>query len=167
MSKYCLQNSPVPVIVVRPTAKREKKKRKRRADPNRRTYMEILEKGGATGSQVLDKIDRDKSTEQISAEASEKEAIAVAKAIGLPTDFSGSKEPRRGSENIDQEGSPLTKVISAKSDYTSGAESPSPTGGLSPDETFQEEMRSPELEDLDSPELSEVEGDRNQGGTKA
>ena len=155
VSKYCLQNSPVPVIVVRPTAKREKKKRKRRADPSRRSYMDILEKGEATGSQILDKIDRDKLAENFSTEAGETEAKAVAKAIGLPPDFAGSKEPRRGSEGVDQEGSPLTKVVSAKSDYTSGPESPSPTGGLSPDETFQEEMRSPELEDLDSPELSE------------
>ncbi|RPA79313.1 adenine nucleotide alpha hydrolases-like protein, partial [Ascobolus immersus RN42] len=44
VSKYCLQHSPVPVIVVRPSNKREKKKKKRQADPSRRAYMSILEK---------------------------------------------------------------------------------------------------------------------------
>jgi hypothetical protein len=42
VSKYCLQHSPVPVIVVRPSSKRDKKKAKRRADPGRRVYQEIL-----------------------------------------------------------------------------------------------------------------------------
>lgn len=44
VSKYCLQHSPVPVIVVRPSNKREKKKKKRQADPARRAYMDILER---------------------------------------------------------------------------------------------------------------------------
>lgn len=44
VSKYCLQHSPVPVIVVRPSNKREKKKKKRQADPQRRAYVDILEK---------------------------------------------------------------------------------------------------------------------------
>ncbi|KAK9473748.1 uncharacterized protein V1510DRAFT_375527 [Dipodascopsis tothii] len=43
VSKYCLQHSPVPVIVVRPTEKRQKKKAKRQADPNRRRYLDIIE----------------------------------------------------------------------------------------------------------------------------
>lgn len=42
VSKYCLQHSPVPVVVVRPSQKREKKKLKRENDPNRRTYKEML-----------------------------------------------------------------------------------------------------------------------------
>ncbi|ORY84996.1 hypothetical protein BCR37DRAFT_333854, partial [Protomyces lactucae-debilis] len=44
MSKWCLQNSPIPVIVVRPDRKRNKMKSKRQRDPNRRSYLEILEK---------------------------------------------------------------------------------------------------------------------------
>ncbi|KAF8466405.1 hypothetical protein BDZ91DRAFT_629105, partial [Kalaharituber pfeilii] len=48
VSKYCLQHSPVPVIVVRPSNKREKKKKKRQADPARRSYMDILEKSNDT-----------------------------------------------------------------------------------------------------------------------
>lgn len=46
MSKYCLQHSPVPVIVVRPSSKRDKKKAKRRADPGRRVYQDILQQSG-------------------------------------------------------------------------------------------------------------------------
>lgn len=42
MSKYCLQHSPVPVIVVRPSSKRDKKKAKRKADPGRKVYQEML-----------------------------------------------------------------------------------------------------------------------------
>src|SRR5436190_17697167 len=42
VSKYCLQQSPIPVIVVRPTAKRQKNKQKRLADPSRRGYNHIL-----------------------------------------------------------------------------------------------------------------------------
>jgi nucleotide-binding universal stress UspA family protein len=42
VSKYCLQHSPVPVIVVRPSHKRAKKKAKREADPTRRAYRELL-----------------------------------------------------------------------------------------------------------------------------
>lgn len=43
VSKYCLQHSPVPVIVVRPSSKRDKKKAKRKADPGRRVYQDILQ----------------------------------------------------------------------------------------------------------------------------
>lgn len=43
ISKWCLQNSPIPVIVVRPDRKRDKAKQKRLQDPNRRSYVEILE----------------------------------------------------------------------------------------------------------------------------
>ncbi|EME41460.1 hypothetical protein DOTSEDRAFT_98591, partial [Dothistroma septosporum NZE10] len=44
VSKYCLQYSPVPVIVVRPGSSREKKKRKRLQDPSRSGYRDILDK---------------------------------------------------------------------------------------------------------------------------
>jgi hypothetical protein len=42
VSKYCLQHSPVPVVVVRPSQKRQKKKAKREADPTRRSYRDLL-----------------------------------------------------------------------------------------------------------------------------
>jgi hypothetical protein len=44
VSKYCLQHSPVPVIVVRPTSKRDKARTKRANDPDRQGYRDILAK---------------------------------------------------------------------------------------------------------------------------
>src|ERR1700761_7212916 len=41
-SKYCLQYSPVPVVVVRPDDKRKKKKDKRTNDANRPPYANLL-----------------------------------------------------------------------------------------------------------------------------
>ena len=118
--------------------------------------MEILERGGATGSQILDRIGGDKPTGQTTGVASETEARAVAQALGLPSDYSEYRGFRRPSGGFDGEGVPLGQIMSGRSDYTSG-ESPSPLGGLSPDEAFQEEMRSPELDDFESPEFSEAE----------
>ena len=155
VSKYCLQNSPVPVIVVRPSSKREKKKRKRRADPSRRSYFDILEKSGGKGSQVLDKIEQEKQLGYSTVEASEKEALEVARAIGIPTEYSASTILRKSSMDS-RDGHALTKVTSVRSDYTSGPESPSPTGGMSPDPNFLD-AQSPDLDDADSSSTSEDE----------
>ena len=180
VSKYCLQNSPVPVIVVRPTAKREKKKRKRLADPTRKNYMSILSKSGVGGpgsenlvvQQQQENIQQQQQQSADNDEAIEKEAIAVAQAIGIApaialTGISSYTSIPPG-ESSSVVGTPLTKVASAKSDYTSGPESPSPTGGLSPDDTMfasgGEGMRSPESETLESPELSDDEGNQEEGG---
>ncbi|KAK9487307.1 hypothetical protein V1527DRAFT_461232 [Lipomyces starkeyi] len=53
ISKYCLQHSPVPVIVVRPGEKRLKKKEKRQADPARRAYMDIVESSKSSSTRTL------------------------------------------------------------------------------------------------------------------
>ena len=53
VSKYCLQYSPVPVIVVRPNSKREKKKRKRSEDPARRVYQQIVDKSMGSTLELL------------------------------------------------------------------------------------------------------------------
>ena len=149
VSKYCLQHSPVPVIVVRPTSKREKKKKKRQADPSRRGYMDMLERSGARGGHVLDPSNRNSIVAE-SGTATEREARAVAAAIGLPTTY----------DKAEDDGGPLKKVQSGRSDYTSGAESPSPTGGLSPrDFKGSVVMKSPELGNLESPEGSESSDD--------
>lgn len=44
VSKYCLQHSPIPVIVVKPHQKRAKKKAKRLNDPSRKAYHDLLRK---------------------------------------------------------------------------------------------------------------------------
>ncbi|MCJ1391409.1 hypothetical protein MMC18_004273 [Xylographa bjoerkii] len=161
ISKYCLQNSPVPVIVVRPSAKREKKKRKRRADPTRKSYLGILEKSGADGSSILDYVESPNLSGQEDGQAREEEARAVARAIGLPASLSEGVDFRRKSSSDTSEGAVLSKVISARSDATSGPDSPSPTLPLSPDETSTkwrtQNWQSPQEKDLDSPAESGVE----------
>ncbi|ODQ68262.1 adenine nucleotide alpha hydrolases-like protein [Nadsonia fulvescens var. elongata DSM 6958] len=52
VSKYCLQHSPVPVIVVRPTHKRQRNKDKRASDPTRRSYKDILAQSTDPSSNV-------------------------------------------------------------------------------------------------------------------
>jgi len=42
MSKYCLQHSPVPVIVVHPSQRRLHRKNKRQNDPDRQSYLHLL-----------------------------------------------------------------------------------------------------------------------------
>lgn len=81
VSKYCLQHSPVPVIVVRPNSKREKRKRKRLDDPNRYAYRELLEKSNFPDGDVLGHNMKGGSRET-SAEGAKAESTAVANAIG-------------------------------------------------------------------------------------
>lgn len=84
VSKYCLQRSPIPVIVVRPTTKREKKKKKRLADPTRRSYNNILQLSEQRGSGLFSPtVDSANSL----ATPPNEEAEAVADAVGLPRRF--------------------------------------------------------------------------------
>lgn len=86
VSKYCLQQSPIPVIVVRPSPKREKKKKKRRADPTRRSYNHILEMSEQRGSQIFGASpSNDSSTSMLP-----DEEAAVAKALGLPASYANA-----------------------------------------------------------------------------
>ncbi|KAJ5604890.1 hypothetical protein N7510_010044 [Penicillium lagena] len=87
VSKYCLQQSPIPVIVVRPSPKREKKKKKRRADPTRRSYNHILELSSRRGSRIFD---ASSSTESSTSKLPDEEA-AVAEALGLPASYANSR----------------------------------------------------------------------------
>ena len=86
VSKYCLQQSPIPVIVVRPSTKREKKKKKRRADPTRRSYNHILEMSEQRGSQIFGE---SPSTNSSTSKLPDEEA-AVAEALGLPASYSNT-----------------------------------------------------------------------------
>lgn len=42
VSKWCLQHSPIPVVVVKPTRKREGQKAKREANPNKMAYLDMI-----------------------------------------------------------------------------------------------------------------------------
>ncbi|KAH8909747.1 hypothetical protein BR93DRAFT_935457 [Coniochaeta sp. PMI_546] len=89
-SKYCLQYSPVPVVVVRPDDKRKKKKEKRSHDPSRQSYVSMLSSN--EGVHEADKgISGLYETEtQI---PPEEEAHQVAAALGLPAAFDPTIKP--------------------------------------------------------------------------
>ena len=162
VSKYCLQHSPVPVIVVRPNAKREKKKRKRQGDPGRYSYRAMLERSGVqsgqTHGQMLD------VTAEDTPEASESEATAVANAIGFDPSADAANSgigaggigigPMR--QRTRKSHSPLRNYLNSRS---SGEES-SPDNVKSPGPM----MKSPSLRGIDSPLESEVSSDEREGG---
>jgi hypothetical protein len=49
-SRYCLQHSPVPVIVVHPSQRRLQRKHKRQKDPERQSYINLLKLAKAYSS---------------------------------------------------------------------------------------------------------------------
>ncbi|KAK1751619.1 hypothetical protein QBC47DRAFT_72041 [Echria macrotheca] len=83
-SKYCLQYSPVPVVVVRPDDKRLKKKEKRIHDPSRQSYAAMLAHNGGkheADSETSSLFELEKGL------SPDEEAHKVAAAIGLPASF--------------------------------------------------------------------------------
>lgn len=108
-------------MVVRPTEKRMKKKKKRDADPTRQDYARILKDSGIEEHET-EASSRSNSIFEIS-NGPDVEAHAVAAALGLPARFDPTLKP------LPLEGSrPLRKVESEKSDVTNASQ-----GSLSPD----------------------------------
>lgn len=128
--------------------------------------MDILEKTGEKGRNVFNRIETEKAPAEVSAEASQREAEAVARAIGIPTEYSASTVLKRKGSRASElsEGAPLSKTVSARSDYTSGPESPSPTGGLSPDMSLMDESKSPDIEYFPGPESEADDEDEETRG---
>ena len=89
-SKYCLQYSPVPVVVVRPTEARVKKKTKRANDSTRQTYVSML-----SATQGKHEVDSEASSlYELEARISpDEEAHQVAKVLGLPAAFDPTIKP--------------------------------------------------------------------------
>lgn len=87
-SKYCLQYSPVPVVVVRPTEMREKKKIKRAGDPSRQSYTQIL------GGQKHEADDDNSNVYELEPHLTpDEEAHRVAMAVGLPAAYDPTIKP--------------------------------------------------------------------------
>lgn len=151
VSKYCLQHSPVPVIVVRPTQKRSKTKKKREVDPSRHGYLDILDKSKAQGAPIMYPNDSGSlfPNDQL---ATEGEAAAVAAALGFKAPPSPSplaqEEPSEQTVEVDEPG---------QSGYEGES---SPESMRSPGVV----MKSPELRDLESPAMSEDEESDDEGG---
>ncbi|KAK4167566.1 hypothetical protein QBC43DRAFT_134323 [Cladorrhinum sp. PSN259] len=89
-SKYCLQYSPIPVVVVRPDDKRLKKKEKRTHDPNRQSYAAMLAHNAGKHE-----VDSEASSlyELETSISPDEEAHRVAAAIGLPAMFDPTIKP--------------------------------------------------------------------------
>ncbi|KAL4749283.1 hypothetical protein BDW72DRAFT_136382 [Aspergillus terricola var. indicus] len=107
VSKWCLQTSPIPVIVARPPTKREKKKKKRLADPTRRSYNHILEMSEQRGSHIFSA----PSSRNSSVSKLPDEEAAVAAALGLPQAYTTSRSSLSTSErsSVSHDG-PFTPV---------------------------------------------------------
>jgi hypothetical protein len=149
VSKYCLQHSPVPVIVVRPTSKRDKAKSKRTNDPDRQGYREILAK-----SEKLPDIDSPRN----SFFENEDEAATIGGAATAP------KPPNAHKPSVDTH--PLAQVEHAES---SDDDPDTGTSTLIGDDLRSPLplMKSPHLQNLDSPDLSSQsssEDEEDQGG---
>lgn len=93
-SKYCLQYSPVPVVVVRPSEKRNKKKAKRTNDNSRQTYVSML--AATHGKHEADS--ESSSTYELEVQISpDEEAHHVAQVLGLPAKFDPTIKPHHES----------------------------------------------------------------------
>jgi nucleotide-binding universal stress UspA family protein len=152
VSKYCLQYSPVPVIVVRPSSKREAKKRKRLQDPSRSGYRDILDKSEdaprGRGGHLLDANHR-LTVSGLGAlgelDHQNDEARRVAEAIGYGNFARGSSPVGPGGR-----GAPLQRVASTRSDRSDPGDPTSPPARL---------LKSPELGVVVSPPGSDSEDD--------
>ncbi len=89
-SKYCLQYSPVPTVVVRDYEKRKKKKEKRSNDPSRHNYAAML-----ISNQGRHEADSESSSvyDMETRLSPDEEAHRVAAAIGLPAAFDPTLKP--------------------------------------------------------------------------
>jgi hypothetical protein len=128
-SKYCLQYSPVPVVVVRPDDKRQKKKDKRSQDPNRQGYAQMLAYNG--GKHEVDCTDLSDLYEFQQGISRDEEAHQVAAAIGLPARFDPTIKPYNPREPRRRRSSPST---TGSNRATSLSPPPSSRGGDSAEE---------------------------------
>jgi hypothetical protein len=155
-SKWCLQYSPIPVVVVRPTEKRIKKKNKRGADPSRQDYARILKDSG------IDEHETDGGSHSVALEISntpDGEAHAVAAAIGLPAAFDPTIKPFDSPS-----ASALRKVDSATSDKTNfSKESNSPDSRSASPNTKLLDPEPKSVSAPDSPNNSGDESSENEG----
>jgi hypothetical protein len=139
VSKYCLQHSPVPVIVVRPSSKRDKARDKRANDPDRSVYKKMLEK-----SETL--MDVNSPRNSFFANDEEATALAAAASRRQPSDATHPLAQVAHQEDIDDdhETNASTMVEDARSSV--------------------QLMKSPHLQNLDSPDFSDDPSSDEDGG---
>lgn len=133
VSKYCLQHSPVPVIVVRPSSKRDKARSKRANDPSRLGYQEMLAKSESLLDITTSPAPSPTPSPRGSFTATEDQAAAVKASLQAQNaQFAQPAEP-----------SPLAQVHHAEE--SEDEKDPRSPGSL---------LKSPELQNLDSPDIS-------------
>jgi len=131
VSKYCLQHSPVPVIVVRPSSKRDKKKAKRRADPGRRVYQDILQQSNLMLEESLAGITEGLSNASISTLGGHRSSIeggspkAMSPIITTDTPSPGALTPYSGSPAVSSKDIGSEISTAASSATSVGSEKPS------------------------------------------
>ncbi|TDZ38148.1 Universal stress protein A family protein [Colletotrichum trifolii] len=117
-SKYCLQYSVVPVVVVRSNEKREKKKAKRLNDSERQTYVRML---SATGGKHEADSERSSMYEVEVSNTPDEEAHKVAQALGLPASFDPTIKPVDPKSLLQPRGYSLSQTTSAASSKNPGS----------------------------------------------
>ncbi|KAF2280283.1 adenine nucleotide alpha hydrolases-like protein [Westerdykella ornata] len=140
VSKYCLQSSPVPVIVVLPSSKRDKSRVKRAQDPTRHGYKDLLEKSGPQLGYSLPASSRN------SLALPESAATSVAIGHSQPIEASPLAQSEAASESVGS--------VSTRSE--ADPEEPRSPGVV---------MKSPHLQNLETPDLSDAsssEGDEQE-----
>ncbi|CAG8962110.1 hypothetical protein HYFRA_00005153 [Hymenoscyphus fraxineus] len=168
-SKWCLQYSPVPVVVVRPTEKRIKKKNKRGADPSRQDYARILRESG------INEHETNPGSNAVELELSntpDVEAHAVAAALGLPAAFDPTLKPLQPSgshalKKVESGTSDVTNISKDSNHVESRPESPTaafknpkgaPLTADSPTPSEEDNESSEEEEDDEAGEFEAVSG---------
>ncbi|RYP57556.1 hypothetical protein DL769_009407 [Monosporascus sp. CRB-8-3] len=139
-SKYCLQYSPVPVVVVRPTEKRKKKKLKRIGDPSRQSYINML-----AGHKHEADSENSSLYELEPNITADEEAHRVAVAVGLPAAYDPTIKPIDPSSLLRNSG--RRSVV----DLASGASASSRKGSAS------SERKPPDGADTESESEAEFE----------
>ncbi|KAG9246611.1 Usp domain-containing protein [Calycina marina] len=152
-SKWCLQYSPVPVIVVRPPEKRLKKKIKRAGDPIRQDYARILRdsgiddhesRGGSRRGSVFEPPVEPKVEQQLVAEA-----VGI-DAIGLEASLNGVRK----TETISADGSPSQGLPKdGEQDDGQQLRTSSDAGSEEDEETSEDNSSDAEFEVLDGTSL--------------
>ncbi|KAH7308149.1 hypothetical protein B0I35DRAFT_105538 [Stachybotrys elegans] len=140
-SKYCLQYSPVPVIIVRPTEKRIKKKVKRANDATRRTYVAMLAATSGQHEADIDNLDVYELEAKISPD---EEAHQVAKVLGLPASFDPTIKPIHSS-HLPRSPGPSTLQVTQTEERRGLTPSSSRTGADSDSDSEDDE---PEFETM-------------------
>lgn len=141
-SKYCLQYSPIPVVVVRPDDKRLKKKEKRSQDPSRQSYAAMLAYNSGkheADSEASSVYEFEKGI------SPDEEAHHVAAAIGLPARFDPTIKPYTGGPNK-KRSSPSAIASAASARSTSASPPPTPLPADSGDEESGDEEDEFEVE---------------------